>query len=1623
MTVDKLTQNQNAESTGDPLEELLRQVQVREGSTRLHEDFARALHFKTPRPYLRSRPVEELATEVVDTLAFIDGRGRGEIRIRWYSSEEGSRSILQVNLEDQPFILSTVQQAIRSLNLGIQSYLHPIVQVDRDESRRVVSTRPLMSPGAHESLLHIIFDATPPETLEALEKEIRESLEDARAAVADYYPMKQRVEGIARELQIYPAADMEEKRAIEETVDLLHWLLADNFIFLGCRSYRFTQSEGETWIQVMPDSGLGVLREERGSAFARPVALSTITEPLRKRLELRQFPVFIKGNRKSKVHRRAPMDYVEIKQLDVEGKVVGEHRILGLLTADALHQSCAEIPVLREKLKSLLRRAQVLDGSHEHKEIVTIFNNFSRHELFATDLETLCQAVDQIREHKNSNRVSIFCRSDIVGQGLSIMVILPRDNFSSRVRRGFQDLLCQALGTTVADYHLALSEDSDARLHFYFQDATRSLGVEEIVELEAKFARLARTWEDTFAELIQRQHGEVAASRLLERYLGALPQSLRGALQPHEAVEHLDLLERHRNDGKIAVRFSLWGEADGAGSSVHILRSGQRYHLSELMPALTHFGLRVIDEAAFQIESPDYPRSQLHSFRVLSVDGQPVQETHFEKLEEAILAVLEDVCESDPLNLLVLAAGLRIREVELVRAYVRHYQQCGAPHSLSSITQALSLNPEITRNLVLEYFHTKFEPSADAAADSRPDPRELDAIAGRIHLQLEAVEDINQDRILRGLLQSMVATVRTSYFQEIEGPPRISLKFESRKLSRLQEPVPLYEIFVYSRDLEGIHLRSSRIARGGIRWSDRRDDFRAEVHGLMSTQITKNSIIVPGGSKGGFIIKRELDPEREVNPQVEPYYRLYIEGLLDLTDNRTDEGIVQPPRTVCHDEPDPYLVVAADKGTSTFSDAGNEVAERRGFWLGDAFASGGTNGYDHKRYGITARGAWECNRHHFLELGIDVDREPFTVAGIGDMSGDVFGNGMLCSRMIRLVAAFDHRHIFLDPDPDPETSFQERERLFRLPRSSWNDYDRSRLSPGGGVFPRSAKKITLSPELRKLLETEEAELSGEEVVSAILKLPVDLLYSGGIGTYVKASGETHADARDERNTPVRVNSNELRCRVVVEGGNLGLTPRARVEYARLGGKVNTDFIDNSGGVHLSDREVNIKVALGMATRAGTITREERNSLLQSEAVPLCEEVLSTNRDLSLTLSLEEHLPREDFMDHLDLIESLKLDSTGVALRDLASRRGGELGPVSEPPPGLSRPELARLLSHATIEFKQELARSEIQQEGEFDAYLTRYFPRQVQEICLELIRQHPLRKEITITGLVNEISLRLGVTQIHRLQKELGVALIEVVRAYRVLDPELGGASLFARVREELAAGRLPARRAYELLWSYRESLLQCMRSLLCEWPQTREARAWGSELRHRISHHVRRPLKWLEEVLPPEAQDRLAALREAHIAGGLPAPLASHSSDLVLLQEVPGILARAEETGQTPGEVARVYFTVLHALQIELAQEKLAELPCQTPTDLGAVRALRSDLQHRLGQVTAQVLRSRHENATLDQAVGRFFYHLWPAFESYLTVIEEASAQQSWTLSTFVILTERLRRLEKCRIDRPLDD
>ena len=1164
------------------LRELLEHVAARLPADRVElvSTFARAYVRRFPATEAEELSGEELFGQVMGAFELADGRGAEPIAVRAFTptlAADGYASvgsIVETNTPDSPFLVDSVTEALAAHGLAVRLVLHPVVGIERDARGRIGAIRPVKDAAATESVMHFEVDRRlEPDELERLALEVRQVLADVQGAVADFSAMVERIAGMIDAARDAGARyDTEE---IDDAVAFLEWLREENIVLLGYREYAIGGTGQERSIAAVPGSGLGILRDVSSSRFAGGARLADIEPAMRVRVEGGDLLAVSKTNRVSTVHRRARMDYIGVKTVGADGAVTGELRLLGLFTSKAYMEPADTVPIARRKLQQVLAAEDLAPGSHDYKVAVALVENFPLDELLSATPEALRATVVQLLELQEQRNVRLFAHRDIYGRSVSLLVALPRDSFNAELRHRLQDLFMERFHGASVDYHLALGETDPAQIHFRIHVTEGQIPDVSFAELEQEVVALARTWEDRLLERLVAQHGEERGRDLWSRWESRLPEYYKSGTDTIRAVLDIEHLEALGPGNDLVVALQNEREAGEQLTRILLYKTGGRADLSALMPVLEALGLVVVEEVPVRVASDGLDGGDIfiHDFGVVGPDGGPLDVSAVgDRVSEAIAAVWRGESESDRLDRLVVLAGLTWREVSWLRAMRTYLLRVSARFTLDYQNDAFAANPELALNLV-RYFELRHEPGGarDEAAEAK--------LRTRILAQLDAVPSLDQDRILRSYLHLIDAIVRTNAFRP--GREYLSFKIRSAAVPDMPRPVPLYEIFVHSTEMEGIHLRAGRVARGGIRWSDRMEDYRTEVLGLMKTQTTKNAVIVPTGSKGGFVMRRSVSPD-QLRDEVRRQYVTLMRGLLDVTDNLAAGEVVHPEDVRVLDEDDPYLVVAADKGTAAFSDTANGVSGEYGFWLGDAFASGGSAGYDHKELGITARGAWESVKRHFRELGRDALKEPFTAVGVGDMSGDVFGNGMLHSEQTRLVAAFDHRHVFLDPSPDAAASFAERRRLYELQGSSWDDYDRALISPGGGVWPRSAKSIDVAPEAADALGIEPGPLTPTELMRAILRAPVDLLWNGGIGTYVRASDETDADAGDRANDALRVTGSEVRALVVGEGGNLGFTQRGRIEYARSGGRINTDFIDNSGGVDCSDHEVNLKILLGIA---------------------------------------------------------------------------------------------------------------------------------------------------------------------------------------------------------------------------------------------------------------------------------------------------------------------------------------------------------------------------------------------------------------------------------------------------------
>ena len=1320
------------------------------------ETFVRQYYRWVPLDDLSERDPQDLLGAALAHWELAQYRGVHETKLRLGGADvetngwSSPHTVLEIVTDDMPFLVDSVVMELSRSGYGTHLVIHPVIRVTRDADGKLTAIAP---PGGHlpgdqaESVIHMELDREgDPERLESLRVNLERVLSDVRAAVEDWTPMRTLALSLAEQLGDgatgIPQHDLDEAKAF------LRWLSQNRFLFLGCRRYDLVRTAGGARLDAVPGSGLGILRGEPSSPSTslgkRALALALERQPL----------LLTNANSRATVHRPAYLDYVGVRHFDANGNVTGESRFLGLYTSAAYRETALEIPIVRDKVTFVLEQAGFPLDSHDAKALTEICEAYPRQALFQMAPAELLRAATGILALGERQRIRLFTREDALGRFVACIVCLPRDRVTTESRELITRTLLEAFDGSHFDWSLERTESTVARMHFLIH--TRS-GIPEYDEeaLERRLSTAIRDWRDDLREALLARHGDTVGLSLYRRYGAAFPPGYQADWDASTAIEDIAELERLRQEDGPIVRLHRPAQALAQPLRCRLI-SRDPLSLSDVLPKLERMGAPVTGERPYQVQAADGQTAWIYDFG-LSRDVPDVESVH-ERFEHAFLGVWHGDFEHDRLGALVLDAGLTAERVVILRALSRYLQQAWVGVSDRQVESALVHHPGIAVPLV-ELFDARLDPEArDQAAARR--------LSERIEKEIDQVESLEEDRILRTVLAAIHAILRTNYFM-VPARPYLSFKLDPTGVGVLPLPLPQYSIWVYSPRVEGIHLRGGKVARGGIRWSDRSGDFRTEILGLMKAQMVKNAVIVPVGSKGGFVVKQPPATGGRDALQAEGIecYRTFLRGLLDITDNIVGGKVVPPTRVVRYDDDDPYLVVAADKGTASFSDIANAVSAEYGFWLGDAFASGGSRGYDHKAMGITARGAWESVKRHFREMGSDIQLTPFTVVGIGDMSGDVFGNGMLLSKQIRLLAAFNHLHIFIDPDPDPSVSFAERKRLYELPRSSWAEYDRALISAGGGVYERTVKSIPISPQAQAALGIEEAEMPPDALISRILKAPVDLLWNGGIGTYVKASDETHLNVGDRTNDALRINGRDLRCRVVGEGGNLGFTQLGRVEYALAGGRINTDALDNVAGVNTSDHEVNIKILLDALVTDGELSSEQRNSLLVEMTDSVAASVIGASYAQTEALSLTRVQADQSGAVHARLIRELEQSAAlNPEVEFLPDEE--QIEQRAARGRGLTAPELAVLMAYCKISLHFELLESDLPEDPYLAHDLERYFPAPLAERFRAQMRGHRLRREIIATAVANQLVNRAGITFISRLREETGADAAQLTRAY-----------------------------------------------------------------------------------------------------------------------------------------------------------------------------------------------------------------------------------------------------------------
>jgi glutamate dehydrogenase len=1468
-----------------------------------------------------------------------------------------AHTIIEIVNDDMPFLVDSVAAELHRQNAEILLVIHPIVTVWRDDEGRLTGLAQFGKTAGdawRESFMHIRVNAQLTAGPEAIESGLLKVLGDVRASVEDFPRMKDRCRAIAGELRENPPPLA--AREIGEGIAFLDWLVDRNFTFLGYREYNF-EGAGDTAVaRVVAETGLGLLREEPVQVFDGLRNLGTLPPDVRD--FLRQ-PVLLrinKTNRISTVHKPVAMDSVAVKCFDPQGRVTGERLFVGLFTAAAYASSPLSIPLLQEKIQEVIDRAGFPPNSYDGKNLRHIIETYPRDELFQITGEELYRIVLGILHLQERQRVAFFPRRDPFERFVSCLVFVPRDHYDTDMRLKLGAVLADAYQGTVTYSQAHITESVLARLHIVV--ATRPGRIPNVNSeaVEARLAEVVRSWEDRLREALVASLGEADGLVLTRRYRHAFPASYQDRFAGQAAVFDIERIEEALESGGLALNLYRPAGAEPACLRFKVYGTPPAVPLSNVLPMLENMGVKVVDENPYDVTLPDGgPAVWIRDFSLVSEDGAAVDlDSVREAFHSAFECVWRGEMENDGFNKLVLRAGLVAREVTILRAYCKYLRQAQIPFSQSYMEETLGRNPKIARALV-DLFLTRFDPRLAGERSAA-----LRSLETEIAHLLDAVSNLDEDRILRRYLNLVEASLRTNFFQN--GPDGkaksyLAIKLDSLLIEELPLPLPFREVFVYSPRFEAVHLRGGRVARGGIRWSDRREDFRTEVLGLMKAQMVKNAVIVPVGSKGGFVLKRAPVGREKLMEEGIECYKAMMRGLLDLTDNYQGSEVVPPPDVVRHDDDDPYLVVAADKGTASFSDIANGISAEYGFWLDDAFASGGSAGYDHKEMAITSRGAWESVKRHFRELGKDIQTTDFSVMGVGDMSGDVFGNGMLMSKHIRLLAVFDHRHIFLDPDPDPARSWEERKRLFEKPRSSWADYDASLISEGGGVFDRSLKSIPVSAPVKGLLGLTQDEVSPPALMNAILKADVELLFFGGIGTFVKASSETHADASDRANDLIRIDAPQVRARVVGEGANLAVTQRARVEYALRGGRLNTDFIDNSAGVDCSDHEVNIKILLGDAEQTAGLSREKRDELLRAMTDEVGLLVLRDNylqtQALSVTHQLGAHL--------LDRMARLmrQLEKEGPLNRRLEFLPDEEaLADRMRLRQGFTRPELAVLLSYAKMTIYDELLASDLPDDPYMQEDLKLYFPSPLRAEYEKQIARHRLHREIIATAVTNSMVNRVGPAFFHEVKDRTGMVPSDVARAYVIAREVFGLRALWGAI--EGLDNKIPADVQYRML-------LECGRA-------TERGTAWFLDQGHGaidIGAQIRAfgpGIRELHDALDDLLADtdlKLRAERAADLGtAGVPTEMAVRVASLPWLAPLCDILRIARATGVPAAQVGRIYFVIGARFGFDWLRMAAGRISTDKTWNKLAVSAIVDDLFAQQAELTSRVLTAAEKGA-----------------------------------------------------------
>ncbi|MDF1756699.1 MAG: NAD-glutamate dehydrogenase [Legionellaceae bacterium] len=1503
--------------------------------------------------------VDDLYGAALNFWSFVEKREPNETKIRIYNPTEKkdgwktTHTVVEVICKDRPFLIDSLRIVINRL----ESSLHLVVHMGgicilRNAKGLITEIHDknceLDSKAIIEAPIFIQIDRqTDPDVLKSLHEQFAMALQMNTAVVDDWPDMRSQVTDIIKELDYAPPTL--DQNEVQETKEFLHWIEDHHFTLLGIRDYKLVHQNNNVVLQAVKDTSYGVLREELNPT--RPLPIADMTPEARELMLSQQILVVSKTNTVSSVHRGTHTDYIGVKRFNSKGEVVGERRILGLYTSEAYNTNPKHIPFLRHKVAAIVKKSNLSLRSHAGRVLLNIIETLPRDDLIQgsdEDLLDISMGIFHMQERRN---IRLFCRLDLYHRFISCLVYVPKDLFNTELRRTMQKIIQEKFNAIDINYSTYFSESVLARIHFMVRIDPKSKVDFNYKAIEKQLIEAGRSWSDDLQNLLFGAYGEEKANYLYSRYKYAFPTVYTASFPPKSALLDIKHIEELLEKNTLVINFYRPLNESTEDFRLKIYQRDTTLPLSDALPIIENLGLRAISERPYVIKFADDKVVWINDFSMHYGDGSLVNIDEIKELfQNAFSRVWFGDAENDGFNQLVIAAGLNSRQVVILRMYAKYFKQIGFTFSQEYIEQSLAKHTLISKKIV-RLFEIRFDPEPLETRDAT-----FDKLVCDIENDLEEVTNLDEDKIVRQYIAAIKATLRTNYYQiDAHGKHKnyISIKLNSKDIPGVPKPYPMYEIFVYSPKFEAVHLRCSKVARGGLRWSDRREDFRTEILGLMKAQQVKNAVIVPNGAKGGFVIKKVFGPNSkrdEILAEGISCYKQFMRGLLDITDNYEQSKLVNPPFVVCYDEDDPYLVVAADKGTATFSDIANAISVEYGFWMGDAFASGGSVGYDHKKMGITARGAWESVRRHFYERGIDINKTNFTVIGIGDMAGDVFGNGMLLSKHIQLVAAFNHMHVFVDPTPDPSSSFAERKRIFNLASSSWDDYDRQLISEGGGVFSRNAKSIPLSPQMQKLFNLKQSKIEPNAFIKIILQTKVDLLWSAGIGTFVKSTNETALDAGDRANDIIRVNGNELACRSVVEGGNLGLTQLGRVEYALNNGLIYTDFIDNSAGVSCSDKEVNTKILLNCAVLSSELTLKKRNSLLNEMTDEIASLVLRENymQTRSINLSVFQALRSVEL--HIRLLDEFQASGKIDRKLEFLPNRKTLMDRKLEGK-GLTSSEIAVLLCYCKTLLKESLLESSLPEDPYLKRVLVDYFPKPLRKKYVQHMEEHPLKREIIATRISNIILSEMSFSFIFRVQDETSSSVEDIARCYIIAREIMDMDSVWRQI--DGLDHTVSAKDQTQIMIVYMRLLRRFVRWLL----RSQDSNLDIEKTINKYRADVRELKKVLVECIDTDMKDRYHENFNSYVSLGIPEDTAHEITSAKLLFPALDIVEISQRSKVKISAAAKAYFQVGEFLNLSWIRNEIIIHTTENHWESLSRESLRDDFDWHQRQLTLNII------------------------------------------------------------------